>query len=94
MDAIFSMADIFKVLSDPSRLKIISTLQTGELCVNDISAVTGFSQSSVSHHLKVLRDRNLIRFRREGKSSFYSLADAHVFALLAVAHDHALEKIS
>jgi DNA-binding transcriptional ArsR family regulator len=86
-----AMADIFKVLSDPTRLKIVTALQEGELCVSDIATLTGFSQSSVSHHLKTLRLYNLVRFRRKGKLTFYSLADTHVSALLAVARDHARE---
>ncbi len=85
------MANIFKVLSDPSRLKIVTALQEGELCVIDIVGLTGFSQSSVSHHLKTLRLYNLVRFRRKGKLAFYSLSDTHVSALLAVARDHARE---
>ncbi len=87
------MANIFKVLCDPSRLKIVIALQVGELCVNDLAKATEFSQSSVSHHLKSLRDLNLVRYRREGKLTFYALADNHVSALLAVARDHAREVI-
>ena len=85
------MAEIFKVLSDPSRLKIVVALQEVELCVGDIAELTGFSQSSVSHHLQVLRYLNLVRFKRKGKLALYSLADTHVSALLAVARDHARE---
>jgi len=90
-EVIQAMADIFKVLSDPTRLKIVTALQEGELCVSDIATLTDFSQSSVSHHLKTLRLYNLVRFRRKGKLTFYSLADTHVSALLAVARDHARE---
>ena len=90
-EVIQAMADIFKVLSDPTRLKIVTALQEGELCVGEIAGLTGFSQSSVSHHLKTLRLYNLVRFRRKGKLTFYSLADTHVSALLAVARDHARE---
>ena len=90
-EVIQAMADIFKVLSDPTRLKIVTALQEGELCVGDIAELTGFSQSSVSHHLKTLRLYNLVRFRRKGKLTFYSLGDTHVSALLAVAREHARE---
>lgn len=90
-DIIQAMADIFKVLSDSTRLKIVTALQEGELCVGDIAGLTSFSQSSVSHHLKTLRLYNLVRFRRKGKMTFYSLTDTHVSALLAVARDHARE---
>lgn len=91
---ILRTAEIFKVLSDPTRLKIIQTLQEVELCVNSIAQNAGFSQSTVSHHLKTLRDANLVTIRRVGKQSFYRLADIHVSALLAVARDHARESFS
>lgn len=90
-DTIYKMTDIFKVLSDPTRLKIVLALEGNELCVGDLAIVTGLSQSSVSHHLKTLRQLNLARFRRQGKMTFYSLADSHVSALVAVARDHARE---
>ena len=90
---IYSMANIFKVLSDPTRLKIVLTLQESELCVGEIAEITGLSQSSVSHHLKTLREQKLVDFRRDGKMTYYSLADNHVSALLAVARDHAKESL-
>jgi DNA-binding transcriptional ArsR family regulator len=86
-------AEIFKILSDPTRLRIIQTLQEAELCVGDITMHTGFSQSSVSHHLKTLRQANLVGLRKLGKQCFYRLADSHVSALLAVARDHARESL-
>jgi len=85
------MAEIFKVLSDPARLRIVLTLQHGERCVGDISAITELSPSLVSHHLRNLRQLNLVGYERRGRQTFYQLADAHVIALLAVAHDHAIE---
>jgi DNA-binding transcriptional ArsR family regulator len=85
------MARIFKVLSDPTRLLIVQSLEVGERCVQNLAADAGLSQSLVSHHLRTLRDLNLVNCRRQGKQSFYSLADAHVFALLAVARDHSAE---
>ena len=88
-----NMADIFKVLSDPARLKIVLALQESELCVSHLAELTELSQSSVSHHLKTLRQTRLVDFRRQGKLIFYSLADDHVSALLAVARDHAKETL-
>lgn len=85
------MAEIFKVLSDPTRLKIVQALDGNELCVCDIAALIGLSQPSVSHHLKTLRQTGMVRFRRSGKMAIYSLKDSHVSALLAVARDHAKE---
>ena len=88
-----NMAEIFKVLSDPARLRIVMALRESELCVNHLADQTGLSQSSVSHHLKTLRQTRLVAFRRAGKSIFYSLADDHITALLVVARDHANESV-
>jgi ArsR family transcriptional regulator len=85
------MAAAFKILSDPSRLNIVLTLQEHELCVQELADRTSLSQSLVSHHLHSLRLLNLVKHRREGKKIIYSLSDSHVSALLAVAHDHARE---
>jgi ArsR family transcriptional regulator len=86
-----TMSNIFKAMSDPTRLKIILALDMEELCVCDISALTGLSQSAVSHHLQTLRQMNLVSFRREGKMVFYQLADKHVSMLITIARDHARE---
>lgn len=85
------MSSMFKVMSDPTRLKIILALEMEELCVCDIAALTGLSQSAVSHHLQSLRQMNLVNFRREGKMVFYQLADKHVSILITIARDHARE---
>jgi len=87
------MAEIFKVLSDPARLRIVLTLQRSERCVGDISTITELSPSLASHHLRNLRQLNLVDYERRGRQTFYQLADAHVIALLAVAHDHATEAV-
>lgn len=87
------MADIFKVLNDPARLKIVLSMQEGELCVSHIAELTELTQSSVSHHLKTLRQTRLVDFRRQGKLIFYALKDDHISALLAVARDHANETL-
>lgn len=86
-------ADMFKLLSDPTRLKIVLALQEVELCVGDAALLGGLSPSVVSHHLKTLRQANLVSYRRQGKKTFYRLADSHVSALLAVARDHARESL-
>ena len=87
------MASIFKVLSDPARLRIVLGLQRGEQYVQVMAAETGFSSSLVSHHLRHLRQLNLVICERRGRQAFYRLADSHVIALLAVAHDHATESM-
>ena len=90
-DEITEIATLFKVLGDPTRTRILRALRSGELCVCDISHVLGMSISSVSHQLRVLRQHNLVRPRREGKVVFYSLADPHVLALHEIALEHVRE---
>jgi ArsR family transcriptional regulator len=85
------MAETFKVLSDPTRLKIVSALELEELCVCDIAALAGINQPLVSHHLQILRQMNIVRYRRDGKMAFYSLSDNHVIALLKIARNHVRE---
>ena len=83
------MARLFKVLGDPTRTRILRALRSGELCVCDISHLLDMSISSVSHQLRVLREHDLVRYRRDGKIVYYTLADPHVLAL----HETALEHI-
>ena len=78
------LADVFKVLGDPTRLRILRVLMNQEVCVRDIADELGMGQSAVSHQLRILRDARLVQFRRDGKTVYYSLADAHVFTLLDV----------
>lgn len=86
------LGDLFKVFSDPTRLRILGALTLGELCVCDIGAVLGASQSAVSHQLALLRAAGLVAFRREGKTLYYRLADSHVGRLLAMGLEHASER--
>ena len=90
-DEVDRVARLFKVLGDPTRTRILRALRTGELCVCDISHVLDMSVSSVSHQLRVLREQDLVRFRRDGKIVFYSLADPHVLALHETALEHVRE---
>lgn len=85
------LADIFRVLSDPTRLRIVEALAERELCVCDLAAVVGSSASSVSHHLRQLRQLKLVRYRREGRMAYYRLDDAHVEELLRTGLEHARE---
>lgn len=75
------LADVFKALSDPTRLRIISLLLDHELCVHTLEAALGMSQSAISHQLRVLRNLNLVRFRKEGRHVYYALDDEHVRGL-------------
>ena len=92
-DEIKHSAEIFAALGDSTRLGILSALATQDLCVCDIAAVTAMSQSAVSHQLRVLRQLNLVAYRREGKRAVYRLADSHVRTLLEVGAEHADERI-
>lgn len=82
------MADLFATLGDPTRLRILAALSEGELCVCDLAAAIGQSDSAVSHHLRLLRELALVRSRRDGRLVYYALNDTHVDALYrqAVAH--------
>jgi len=90
-DVLEHVIDIFKALSDPNRLKIVIALSTCELCVCDIAALTGSSDSAVSHQLRILRNLKIVRYRREGKIVFYRLDDDHVDALITQSLEHAKE---
>jgi len=82
-----AMSENFKALSDPNRIRILAALENGELCVCDIAALIKLPQPSVSHHLKALRQLDIIKFRKSGKMTLYSLKDNRISALLAVARD-------
>jgi DNA-binding transcriptional ArsR family regulator len=90
--ALRDLGELFKVFADPTRLRLLSALAAGELCVCGLSAELGMSQSAVSHQLALLRGARLVSYRREGKTLFYALADAHVGAILAVGLDHVGER--
>lgn len=84
--------DIFSALSDPTRFRILNALSLEELCVCDIAAVVGVSQSAVSHQLRMLRNLDLVAFRRDGRRAVYRLADEHVGALISQGLEHADEE--
>lgn len=77
-DLLFDIAEVFKVFGDTTRMKIISALLESELCVGDISEITNSTQSAISHQLRVLKQARLVKFRKEGKTVFYSLDDDHI----------------
>lgn len=82
------MSLVFKAMGDPNRLRILTALMGGEMCVCDIAAYTGMSDSAVSHSLRRLRDLALIKARRDGQMLYYSLDDSHVAGQLQMALDH------
>lgn len=87
-DEIENASELLKAVGDPTRMRILSALLGLELCVSDLQAALGMSQSAVSHQLRVLRATHLVKYRREGKMAYYSLADDHVYKLLRVSLDH------
>lgn len=80
-----------KLVADPTRLRILSALNVGELCVCDLSAVVGISESAVSHQLRLLRTGRVVTFRKEGRVAYYRLLDHHVTTLIDSALEHARE---
>ena len=92
-NAVALLAETFKVLGDPTRIRIVSALSQEELCVCDIANLLGVSQSAVSHSLRVLRQMKLVRFRKQGKIAYYSLDDEHIANLLEEGFRHVEELI-
>ena len=85
------IADLFKGFADPTRVHILSLLLVhGELCVTDIAEKVALSQSAISHQLRILKQMDLIKFRREGKNIWYSLADDHVRTILQMGLEHVM----
>jgi DNA-binding transcriptional ArsR family regulator len=82
------LAELFKALSDPNRVRIISALSQAELCVYDLTLILGMSQSAVSHQLRSLREMRLVRRRREGRHIFYQLDDEHIRDLFQRSLEH------
>ncbi len=85
---LFYLAELFRVLGDHTRVRILKALTLAELCVCDLAELLGMTHSAVSHQLRALRAARLVRFRREGKNVFYAIDDAHVDALLRQGLDH------
>jgi ArsR family transcriptional regulator len=85
------LADTFSALGDPTRVRILDALSHGELCVCDLAAVLGLSQSAVSHQLRLLRGIRLVKPRREGRIVFYSLDDQHIISIFKQTLQHVEE---
>ncbi|RME43904.1 MAG: transcriptional regulator [Chloroflexi bacterium] len=84
------LAETFKALSDPTRVRIISVLSASELCVHEIAETLGMTQSAISHQLRTLRELRLVKFRREGRHIYYTLDDEHIRDLFHQGLDHIL----
>lgn len=87
-EKISEMGARFKVISEPSRLKILLALAHGELCVEHITEAVSGSQSAVSHQLKILKDNKVIKSRRNGQNVLYAVSDWHVLTMINVAKEH------
>jgi ArsR family transcriptional regulator len=91
-DSLEALGEFFKVLTDSTRLKILYALETGELCVFDLSVSVGAAVSSVSHHLAALKRARLVKGRRDGRIIYYSLDDEHIKSIIEFAHEHLEER--
>lgn len=89
-DTVMRLSETFKILGDPTRVKILHILSQREMCVCDISSVLEMGQSAISHQLRILRSARLVKFRKEGKEAWYSLDDTHVLTLIQHGLNHIL----
>ena len=90
-EEIFTISDNFKVLGDPTRIRILYALTQKELCVCDLAAVLQMSQSAISHQLRLMRSKKMVKYRKDGKMAYYSLADEHVIKFVEMGVEHAKE---
>lgn len=90
-EILYDLADLFKVFSDTTRIKILFALMDKDLCVADIAETVGASQSAISHQLRILKQARLVKFQREGKNVIYALSDDHVHTMLDQGMTHICE---
>lgn len=90
-EELFDLAELFKVFGDSTRIRILYVLFEAEMCVCDLAQLLGMTQSAISHQLQVLKKSKLVKYRRQGKTVFYSLADAHVRAIIGQGMEHISE---
>lgn len=88
---LYDLAELYKVFADSTRIKILYCLFEAEMCVCDIAQLLSMTTSAISHQLRVLKQSKLVKFRREGKTVFYSLSDDHVRTILGMGMEHILE---
>ena len=88
-EMLYDLAELYKIFGDTTRIKLLYILFEGEMCVQHMAELLGVSQSAVSHQLRILKQMHLIKFRREGKNIWYSLADDHVKTILQMGLEHA-----
>ncbi|MFU0831653.1 MAG: HTH arsR-type domain-containing protein [Oscillospiraceae bacterium] len=90
-EILYDLADLFKIFADSTRIKILYALLESELCVCDIAQMLEMNQSAISHQLRVLKQSKLVKYRRDGKTILYSLADGHVRTILDQGMEHVEE---
>lgn len=90
-EILYDLAELFKIFGDSTRIKILYVLFESEMCVCDIANLLGMTQSAISHQLRALKQSKLVKYRREGKTVFYSLADGHVRTILGQGMEHISE---
>lgn len=88
---LYHLAELFKIFGDSTRIKILYVLLEHEVCVCDLAQLLNMTQSAVSHQLRILKQSKLVKFRREGKTIFYSLQDEHVHSILSQGMEHITE---
>lgn len=88
IETLYKLADLFKIFSDSTRIRILDILIKEELCVQDIANELEMTQSAISHQLRVLKQAHLVKSRRDGKTIYYSLADDHVTTIMAQGLEH------
>ena len=87
-EALYDLSELFKVFGDSTRIRILFVLFEAEVCVCDLAAALGMTQSAVSHQLRILKQNKLVKSRREGKTIYYALADDHVKTIINMAKEH------
>ena len=90
-EILYDLAELFKIFGDSTRIKILYVLFESEMCVCDIALLLNMTQSAISHQLRALKQSKLVKYRREGKTIFYSLADGHVRTILGQGMEHVAE---
>ena len=90
-EILYDVAELFKVFGDSTRIKIICVLFESEMCVYDLAATLEMTQSDISHQLRILKNANLVKFRRDGKMIYYSLDDEHVQQIFDAGYKHVIE---
>ena len=90
-ETLYQLAELFKVFGDSTRIRILHVLSLNELCVQDIADTLNMTQSAISHQLRILKQAALVKFRRDGKAIYYSLADDHIAGILDMGLEHIQE---